>query len=325
MTFSTPILLITWRRPELTKRVIKVIRSVAPQRMYVASDGPSHGRSGEAEKVADTRAVITQSIDWPCMLKQQQSETNQGCRLAVSRAIDWFFAHEQEGIILEDDCLPHPDFFSYCSALLEHYRHDTRIWSICGSNFQQGHRRGDASYYFSIHGDSWGWASWRRAWIHYHPAEHSWIKFRDSSRLDDVFPIPQERNYWRSILDELFLNRQPDSWDYQWWLAGWMNHALHAWPNQCLVSNLGFGDDGTHTFGANAFAEIPLCELGTLRHPEFIVPSRDADRYAFLHRRGGLEQIHRANEGSLHAWRCRWRAMKRQGLLPYLAAKTSLL
>ncbi len=43
------------------------------------------------------------------------SDVNQACRLGLSRAITWFFDQVEEGIILEDDCVPLPDFFPYCA------------------------------------------------------------------------------------------------------------------------------------------------------------------------------------------------------------------
>jgi len=284
---DTPVLLIVWRRPDTLRQVINAIRPLAPSRLYVACDGPDPERSGEAEKVAATRAVIDCEIDWPCEIKRLYSEINQGCRLGVSRAITWFFEQVEEGIILEDDCIPHPDFFSYCTNLLDRYRNDTRIWSICGSNFQLGHNRGSASYYFSIHGDSWGWATWRRAWLNYASAQESWLEFRDAKRFDDVFAIPNERLYWTEILDLEFLEGKTNTWDYQWWCACWMNHALHAWPNVNLVKNAGFNDDGTHTLIPSAFAEIEVEALGPLTHPTFVLPSTRADSFAFYHRRSG--------------------------------------
>ena len=63
--------------------------------------------------------LIEQEIDWPCQIERLYSDVNQGCRLGVSRAITWFFEQVEEGIILEDDCVPHPDFFPYCATLLE--------------------------------------------------------------------------------------------------------------------------------------------------------------------------------------------------------------
>src|SRR5205823_11871353 len=94
-------------------------------------------------------------------------DRNLGCREAVSGAITWFFEHEPEGIILEDDCLPAAGFFPFCAELLERFRADTRIMAICGSCYADSGPLYRASYYFSYYADPWGWATWRRAWLHY--------------------------------------------------------------------------------------------------------------------------------------------------------------
>jgi len=291
MPFETPVLLLIWRRPKTLRRLIDALRQVSPTNIYVFCDGPNPCRPEEVDKVAASRALIDQLIDWPCKIERLYSESNLGCRVGVSTSITWFFEQVEAGIILEDDCVPHPDFFYYCQLLLKRYRYDMRVWSICGSNFQLGHKRGSASYYFSIHGDSWGWATWRRAWIHYESVQHKWVDFRDSRRLEDVFPIRFERYYWTQILDRLFLEGKPSSWAYQWWCAGWMNNALHVWPNVNPVSNIGFDKDGTHTLSQSSFSSMELYPLTAIKHPDFIVPSRDADSFAFFHRRNGIRFI----------------------------------
>jgi hypothetical protein len=78
--------------------------------------------------------------------------------------LDWFFEHEEAGIILEDDCLPHPDFWRFCSELLDKYADDDRVFMISGDNFQEGKRVSDDSYYVSALTHIWGWAAWRRSW-----------------------------------------------------------------------------------------------------------------------------------------------------------------
>ena len=108
---NTPLLLIAWRRPHTLRQLIDAIRPLAPTRLYVACDGPNPDRPGEAQKVSETRKVIQHEIDWPCEIERNFSDVNQGCRLGVSRAISWFFSHVDEGIILEDDCIPSIKFF----------------------------------------------------------------------------------------------------------------------------------------------------------------------------------------------------------------------
>jgi hypothetical protein len=322
---EVPVLLIVWRRPEQLRQVLAGLRQVRPQTVYVACDGPNSSRPKESQKVAQVKEVIDCEIDWPCRVVKRYQRENIGCRNSVVQAIDWFLDEVGEGIILEDDCVPNPDFFRYCAELLARYRHDSRIWSVCGSNFQLGNRRGDAEYYFSIHGDSWGWATWKRAWRHYHAAEGNWKEFRDSGAMGNVLTNPHERRYWTAILDDLFVRGIPDAWDYQWWLAGWMNHALHVWPNHSLISNIGFGADGTHTISKTVFSELPTQALKALTHPRFVLPDRAADEFAFLHRRHGREQIDRARYGPLYPLVRRLRTAKDEGVGPYLLRNLSRL
>ena len=79
-----------------------------------------------------------EEVDWDCCVHTLFREQNLGCKLAVSEAINWFFEHVEAGVILEDDCLPHPMFFPFCAELLERYRDDERVMVISGNNFQDG-------------------------------------------------------------------------------------------------------------------------------------------------------------------------------------------
>lgn len=287
MGLSLPLLLLAWRRPHTLRQVIDALRPVAPTRLYVACDGPNPVRPGEVEKVAATRAVIEHEIDWPCQIERLYADLNQGCRLGVSRAITWFFENVEEGIILEDDCVPHPDFFLYCADLLERYRNDTRVWCVSGSNFQNGMWRGDGSYYFSSYNHCWGWASWRRCWQHYDADLSRWPQLRKAQgQLHAVFSDPLERAYWSGIWDRLLQDGQPDTWDYQWAFTCMANAGLSALPNRNLVSNVGFGLDATHTFN-EADPTVISDGLGKLRHPSFVLRDVAADRYSFDHHFGG--------------------------------------
>ncbi len=131
---GTAVLFVVFNRPEPTARVFEAIRKARPPRLYVAADGPRDGREGEAEKVEAVRRIAT-NVDWPCEVKTLLRERNFGCRNAVSSAISWFFDNEEQGIILEDDCLPSQSFFWFCENLLDRYRCDTRIWQISGTTF----------------------------------------------------------------------------------------------------------------------------------------------------------------------------------------------
>ena len=286
MTMNTPILLIAWRRPHTLRQVIDAVRPVAPSRVFVACDGPNPNRLGEDKKVAATRAVIETEIDWPCQINRLYSDVNLGCRLGVSRAITWFFEQVEEGIILEDDCVPHPDFFTYCTTLLKRYRDDTRVWCISGNNFQKGQWRGDGSYYFSRYNHCWGWASWRRCWSKYDAELTQWPKLRNAKLLKTIFEDSVERQYWSDIWQKLLERGQPDTWDYQWSFTCFVNSGLTALPNRNLINNVGFDGDATHTTGNGVDTSIKR-GVDPSDHPSLVLRDCFADRYTFDDHFGG--------------------------------------
>lgn len=279
-TLNTPILFLVFNRPDTTAIVFEEIRKAKPSRLYVASDGSRSNRDGEQELVECVRKIAT-AIDWSCDVKTLFRETNLGCKYAVSSAISWFFEQEEEGIILEDDCLPNSDFFIYCQNLLDYYRNNKEIFLITGNNFQNGRWRGEESYYFSTYPHIWGWASWRRAWDCYDVEMKYWPKWKDSAKWINRFNDKIERRYWENIFESTYKGKI-DTWDYQWTAAIWKNNGLTITPNINLVSNIGYGENATHTFNLNScLSKIPTGKLQTINHPKKIIKDSIADSYIF--------------------------------------------
>ncbi len=158
---TIPVLFLIFNRPDTTQPVFNEIREAKPTKLFVAADGPRDNKKGEKEECEKTRKIIEQ-VDWDCELYKLYRDKNLGCKIAVSSAIDWFFENVEEGIILEDDCLPHPSFFRFCQELLEKYKGDERVFVISGDNFLFGRKRTNYSYYFSRYNHCWGWAGWIR-------------------------------------------------------------------------------------------------------------------------------------------------------------------
>ncbi|WP_159309687.1 glycosyltransferase family 2 protein, partial [Spiribacter roseus] len=283
---QTAVLFLVFNRPDATAQVFGAIQQAKPPRLYVAADGPREGREGEAERVAKARKIAT-AVDWPCEVKTLFREKNLGCKYAVSGAITWFFEHEEQGIILEDDCVPHSDFFTFCETLLNRYAEDDRVSVVTGNNFQKGRWRGEGSYYFSQYNHCWGWATWRHAWKSYQGDLPFWPKWRRSDDWMHLKPDWVERRYWERIFDRVHAG-EIDSWAYPWTASVWYHGGLTATPNVNLVSNIGFGEGATHTKHAKSkFADMPVGRLGELEHPSEVMRDIDADRLSFDHHFGG--------------------------------------
>lgn len=277
---NTPVLFLIFNRPEITYRVFKEIRKVKPARLFIAADGPRADHPEDAELCDETRQICDQ-VDWDCEVKTLFRNENLGCQLAVSSSIDWFFNHESEGIILEDDCLPNQSFFRFCAELLDHYRDDERIMCISGDNFQQGREACRYSYYFSKHPHCWGWATWRRAWGKFDHDMSRWKEFRENGGLNYWSDGSETfKNYWTNIFDKTASNKN-NSWAFRWTFSCWYHGGLTCLPSYNLVKNIGFSDTATHTKKSDIwYSDLQLKELAfPLSHPQVKRRNINADKY----------------------------------------------
>lgn len=271
---GTPVLLLIFNRPDTTKLVFESIRNTQPRKLYISADGPRN--ENEKQLCELTRAVVS-NVDWPCEVKTLFSDENKGCKLAISEGITWFFENEEEGIILEDDCLPSQSFFGFCSMLLEKYRYDDRIGHIGGSNLQLGIERGDASYYFSRLTHVWGWAGWRRVWKDYDVEMKTFPVFQEMNGIEKIASHAPFENLWNNAFQETFL-KNIDTWDYQYAYLNLVNNRLSLIPNVNLISNLGFGNQATHTFNENnVYANLAIGSMSAISHPLFFIADKEAD------------------------------------------------
>jgi len=287
MAPQTPVLLLLYNRPDKSKIVLDAIRKARPRQLFVAADGPSEKCAQDQKKCAQTRDLVNM-VDWNCDVRTLFREENLGCRRAISSAISWFYDQVEEGIILEDDCLPSQSFFSFCTELLERYRHNDDVMVISGDNFQGGRSVTDDSYYFSRYPHCWGWATWRRAWRKYDATLADWPVFKNSQDFIDLGAgNTLFKSYWSRNFEQV-LSGGVDSWAYAWTLNCWANGGLTVIPEKNLVKNIGFGSDATHTTESNErISMMQAEEIGfPLCHPSQVKRHLDADLYSDIHHFG---------------------------------------
>jgi hypothetical protein len=284
----TPVLFIIFNRPDTTARVFAEIKKAKPSVLFIAADGPRKDKPGEAERIKQTREIVA-NIDWKCTVKTRFLDENLGCRNAVSSAINWFFDEVEMGIILEDDCLPSESFFYYCQEVLEKYKDDDRVFHVNGSNYQMGWKRDpDYPYYFSRYNSIWGWASWRRAWKHYDIDIETWPEVKEKKYFLD-FSFNKMDAVAKHDIFEMMYRKKLDTWDYQWSYAILSNSGISIIPNTNLISNIGFGEQGTHTTKLIKRAALPTGQLNfPLNHPPFMIVDKESDLRQFnLHGKRG--------------------------------------
>lgn len=250
-----PILLLLFNRPDNTQQLIDQLRKTRPDTLYVAVDGPRLNHSTDTENVASCIALLD-TIDWPCQIHKRFAKKNLGCGNNVSGAITWFFSEVEEGIILEDDCLPSEAFFAYCQLLLPRYRNVPEVMMLSGNRWHDEFLI-ETDYFFSLFTSTWGWATWRRAWQQYDFTMSDWPTCRKDPAFAAWLRTPPIQTFWFNQLQRYYrhIQHEVDNWDFQWQYVVFKHHGLVVTPRQNLVQNIGVVGVHTHSVEEVHFKE----------------------------------------------------------------------
>lgn len=278
MPLDTPVVFVVFRRHKQAARVFSRIAEAQPRRLFVIADGPRSDRPDEGKWVQEARAVVEKGVDWECDLLTNYADTNMGLKSRISSGLDWVFEQVEEAIILEDDCVPHPDFFPFCQELLEHYRAEPQVMMIGGFNILGKWKHKQQSYHFSKLPIIWGWATWRRAWAHLDLDLEGWHDPKNQA-------IVREHLGNEIFFDRMIRNTNAvfsgtvDTWDIPWAYTMMVKKGYSIVPSANLISNVGFTEDATHTKGEHSMADAPAYPLRfPLQHPVSVVQDQAYDK-----------------------------------------------
>lgn len=266
MPFSEiPVVLLVYNRPWTTHRVFEAVRAARPCQLLVVGDGPHPERFNDVQRCAEVRSVIN-GVDWHCDVRTNFSHINLGTAARVASGFDWVFEQVEEAIVLEDDCLPHPDFFNYCAVLLNRYRENPKVMWIGGTNpFHE--RRGDGSYFFSRINWMWGWATWKRAWQHFDRDLAGFPAFLKDRRITAITPYRRLQDGFLAMFEKAYQG-QWSNWDIRATFMIWANEGIVIHPNGNLISNIGFGEGAMNTKStSDPLASLPMRPPGPIMHP----------------------------------------------------------
>lgn len=292
----SPILLITFNRPEHTRRVLTEILKAEPQSLYICQDGAREGNANDRIKCHEVRDVISEltsayKVKYPHFTLQTLFQKNNlGCGPGPAAGISWFFENVEQGIVMEDDCLPHPDFFGYCEELLERYNDNPQVQFI-NSTLYHSRWKCDGSYGFSHYMVTGAWAAWRSTWQGFDLDLldlDAWSFRRHVLRLTKN---RAEANWWYFKVNEIQKDKSKKSyWDYQMQIHLFLNSALTIHPKVNLISNIGFDLEGTHTTfndGRGDKLVFPILPLVHTKNME-VNTEMDADCFAKRQSRGWI-------------------------------------
>jgi hypothetical protein len=265
--YKTPILFLIFNRPEATEKVFNEIKKQKPKTLFIAADGPRNYKNNEEDLCVKTRNIVLNNIDWDCDVKTLLREDNLGCGKAVSQAIKWFFENVEEGIILEDDCLPNESFFYFMQLMIDKYRNNPKVGIISGCNFINNKLRINETFYFSKYAYIWGWATWKEKIENYDFKISDW----KSNWFDEQYYNfnLKEIEFWKKNFNEI-LEDNIDTWDFQLQWLCWKEKYINIVPSKNLIKNIGFNNLATHTKNN----DIWFANLKTYKIKKIIFPTQ---------------------------------------------------
>ena len=275
---SEPILICAFNRPASLRRIIDVLRVTKPDQLFISVDGPRVANAHDRRAIEQVSREL-ERVDWPCRVRTRFLLDNLGVSAAVHSAISWFFDQVPRGIILEEDCLPTPSFFDFCSTVLSAFQNDRRVWLGCGTNHLVEWRSDEVDVFFS-EGHIWGWMTWADRW---ESASLAVVRDNDTQLLSAKTYFGRNWRYRRKLI-LLARARKIDSWAVPWLLVVAKNNGLCALPARNLVTNIGHARDASHTRGSSRFANLPPDGAGMTftRFAEVEMDRQFQDRWAVL-------------------------------------------
>lgn len=239
----TSTLIVAHRRLDTAQQVAESVINSGVMDVWAWVDGPR--TPAEAEQTAAVASLLRHQ-SWPGDFHLRENTSNHGVANAVPAALEWIFAQRDEVVVLEDDCVPTPEFFTFVDLMLERYRSDPTVALVCGTRIAPpSFNQLTHPYDFSIFPLIWGWATWRSRWQHYRHDIRGWQERVSVRRLAAQGGLLHAWDWYR--LFNSVATDHPWSWDYQLTYMLWSRQELALIPPIDLVRNVGFGELASHT------------------------------------------------------------------------------
>ena len=161
---NLPALIICYRRPHYLRQLLESLTKNSPSAVYISIDAARVGDSKESLLVQECRNIAEEYryfSNFPVRILQR--EKNLGSAVNVISSIDWFFSFEEEGAILEEDCIPSNTFLDYAKKSLFAIKNIERVLIVSGTRPLTRTQLPDGLLLTHLP-LNWGWATSRKKW-----------------------------------------------------------------------------------------------------------------------------------------------------------------
>jgi hypothetical protein len=244
------VLLVAYQRPENVKEILSRVVAAGIKNIYISLDFPKIPNPESLRRREEILKTVEQfAIKPQLQIKLSVFSQNVGCGVAVIKACDWFFDSVDLGVVIEDDCIPTPGFFSYMQLALVTLKYSEDCFTASGSRLHPPPKDG-ARWELNTFPIFWGWGSTSDRW--------KYLSEQIRAPLPSFWKYPSPYSvqsiYWRAgsrRVREGFV----DTWDTLISELFYRRRIKNLSPPSSLVQNIGDDEHATHEM--NHLSDLP--------------------------------------------------------------------
>ncbi|TDS08442.1 glycosyltransferase family protein [Sphingobacterium paludis] len=250
MASLAPIVLFVYNRPKHTRKTLAALEKnllASSSLLFIISDAPKNADAVEA--VNEVRSIIREPWNFKHITIMERNR-NWGLAENVIDGVTKIINEYGQIIVLEDDLETSPYALTYFNDALLRYQAEERVMEISGYMYPVQHpKRLPKSFFFRV-ANSWGWATWKRAWDKFNPDIEALTDNFDRADIKQ-FSIERTENFWKQV--KAYKAGKINSWAIRWYLSVFNAQGLVLYPRNSMVQNIGTDGSGTHSDRDNAY------------------------------------------------------------------------
>jgi hypothetical protein len=237
-----PIAVFAYNRPDKLAALMNSLRAChgfADSQVTVFVDGPK--RDGDRAAVEAVQASVLQ-LRLPNVVWSFQ-EVNRGLRNSIFAGVSEIVRAHGQVIVLEDDLVLSPLALTYFNEALRHYMNAQRVWSIVGYAYDAPTLRNSSRAIALPFAHPWGWATWSRAWEHFHLDDKPDAEILNTKSFQSAFDMDGMYPFTAQLRNSI--EGRVNSWFIRWYYTVFKHRGVSIFPPRRLVDNYGLRN-GSH-------------------------------------------------------------------------------
>ena len=284
-----PIVLFVYNRPSHTRKTLAALEKAdlaGESDIFIFSDGARD--ASMIPTVNEVRAIASEPWQFKSITVIER-DNNWGLAANIIDGVTAIVNQYGRVIVMEDDLEISPVGLRYFNDALNRFEQEDKIMSISGYMYPvRRTKKLPETFLFRV-ANSWGWATWKRAWVHFNPDIEQLTADFTKENIKQ-FSIDHSENFWKQVKE--FKTGKINSWAIRWYLSTFNREGLTLYPRQSMIQNIGTDGTGTHSDVDEAY-RIKLATRAVQSFPTEIEENKEAYeaiKYFYKHRKGNLLQ-----------------------------------